>query len=111
VPLSQGHFLPTTAKNRKTDALPNTVSRTKVWFLRVLNLPDDGKIYVVECRYVLMVGKKRSKVDLRCSLFRETYTWDAFSVYPYGQEKVLLDNMVLVGKAFCGSYPAILLGK
>jgi hypothetical protein len=58
-----------------------------------------------------MVGKKKSKVDLRCFLFRETYIWDAFSVYAYGQEKVLLDNMVFVDKAFCGSYSAILLGK
>jgi hypothetical protein len=66
---------------------------------------------MLECRYVLMVGKKKSKVDLKCSLFRETSTWDAFSVYAYGQEKVLTDNMVLVDKAFCGSYPAILLGK
>ena len=77
-------------------------------YFESLHLPEGGKVYVVECIYILFVGRNRAKVDLKCPLFGEVYTWDPFCVYAYGTEKVLTDSMVLVDKSFCRSYPSVL---
>ena len=77
-------------------------------FFASLDLPDVDKTYVLRCRYGRWRGKGQLSIELWCELFRQFYNWDAFSVYAYGTNKVLTDQMILVDEAFAELYPAIL---
>ena len=73
-------------------------------YFESLNLPEDGSTYVVECKYLSWENKRRSKVCLTCQLFGQKFTWNSFSVYAYGMQKVVGAKMVLVDEEFCRSF-------
>jgi hypothetical protein len=72
-----------------------------------LNLPDSDRTYVVKCRYGRWRGRNQLSIELWCFLFKEFYNWDAFSVFAYGSEKILTDQMILVDEDLVAHYPAI----
>ena len=53
-------------------------------------------------------GKGRRRVVVRCPLFGQTFTWDAFCVHAWGSN-MELGSMVLVDEDFCQRYPKVLL--
>lgn len=69
---------------------------------------NHAYLYVVRCEYLHWVGRGKRKIFLRCDLFDQEFTWDAWCVYSYGSEKVLGEDMVLVDKAFCEANPLVL---
>ena len=72
-----------------------------------LGLPS-ACVHVVQCEYLRWVGRGKRRILLRCDLFGQEFTWDAWCVYSYGSDKVLGEGMVLVDRAFCEANPLVL---
>jgi hypothetical protein len=77
------------------------------WF-KGLELPWEGKWYAVECNYVQWENKKRTRILVSCSLFKQQFIWKNSDIMRYGMVKELSESMVLVDEIFCKSYPRVL---
>jgi hypothetical protein len=76
-------------------------------FFVSIGLPEEDKSYVLKCKYGRWRGKSKKSIEIWCFLFKEYYFWDAFSVYAYGSDKLLTDQMILVDEDMVVRYPAI----
>jgi len=82
----------------------------KAWgadYYQSIGLPT-GIEYVVMCSYTKWTTARRKKIDLRCSLFRQSFDWDASTVHLYGRVSALQDKMVLVDGELLQRYPRIM---
>jgi hypothetical protein len=84
----------------------------KAWgydYFAALELPVTNKTYVVRCNYLRWNDAGHKRIVLGSQIFASVFSWDAFSVFAYGMEKLFDDNvMVLVDEEFCVHYPLVL---
>ena len=74
-----------------------------------IGLPDPDNInYVVLCTYVQWNNTTHTSIILFCDLFKQRFVWKNTSIYRYGMNQELTQEMVLIDNSFCQKYSKIL---
>ena len=79
-------------------------------YYQSLDLPEKDRVdYVVECFYSSWRVKGRA-INVKCSLFDQTYIWNAAMVFLHGCQFAITPEMRIVDEELTRRFPAIMKG-